>query len=98
MAIIMNEFLPVPNIAPSSYILLCNSLSYIICIIIFLVDPGHVNILRQQQVAYMGCGCSHSSVNKFLGILMNNNKSPGHMENGFLHFDTLAFQNTQNAN
>ena len=29
---------------------------------------------------------------------MNNNKSAGHMENGFLHFDTLAFQNTQNAN
>ena len=27
MAIIMNEFLPVPNIAPSSYILLCNNLS-----------------------------------------------------------------------
>ena len=46
----------------------------------------------------MACGCSHSSVNKFLGILMSNNKSPGHMENGFLHFDILAFQNTQNMN
>ena len=98
MAIIMNEFLPVPNIAPSSYILLHNNLSYVICIMFFFVDPGHANILRQQQLAYMGCGCSHSSVNKFLGILMNNNKSPGHMENGFLHFDTLPFQNTQNAN
>ena len=30
MAIIMNEFLPVPNIAASSYILLYNNLSYII--------------------------------------------------------------------
>ena len=29
---------------------------------------------------------------------MRNNKSPGQMENGFLQFDTLAFQNTQNAN
>ena len=29
---------------------------------------------------------------------MSNNKSPEQMENGFLHFDTLAFQNTQNAN
>ena len=29
---------------------------------------------------------------------MSNNKSHGQMENGFLHFDTLAFQNTQNAN
>ena len=29
---------------------------------------------------------------------MRDNKSPGQMENGFLHFDTLAFQNTQNAN
>ena len=29
---------------------------------------------------------------------MRNNKSSGQMENGFLHFDTLAFQNTQNAN
>ena len=29
---------------------------------------------------------------------MRNNKSPGQMENGFLHFDTLTFQNTQNAN
>ena len=35
MAIIMNEFLPVPNIAPSNYILLCNNLSYIICIMFF---------------------------------------------------------------
>ena len=30
MAIIINEFLPVPNIAPSSYILLRNNLSYVI--------------------------------------------------------------------
>ena len=44
MAIIMNEFLPVPNIAPSSYILLCNNLSYVICIMCFFVDPGHVNM------------------------------------------------------
>ena len=33
MAIIMNEFLPVPNIDPSSYILLHNNLSYVICIL-----------------------------------------------------------------
>ena len=46
----------------------------------------------------MGCGSSHSSVNQFFGILISNIKSPGQMENGFLHFDTLAFQNTQNAN
>ena len=35
MAIIMNEFLPVPNIDPSSYILLCNNLSYVICVMFF---------------------------------------------------------------
>ena len=35
MAIIINEFLPVPNIAASSYILLYNNLSYIICIMFF---------------------------------------------------------------
>ena len=35
MAIIMNEFLPVPYIAPSSYILLCKNLSYIISIMFF---------------------------------------------------------------
>ena len=35
MAVIMNEFLPVPNIAPSSYILLCNNLSYIIYVMFF---------------------------------------------------------------
>ena len=29
---------------------------------------------------------------------MSKNKSPGQMENGFLHFDTLPFQNTQNEN
>ena len=29
---------------------------------------------------------------------MSNNKSRGQMKNGFLDFDTLAFQNTQNAN
>ena len=67
MAIIMNEFLPVPNIDPSSYILLHNNLSDAICIMCFLVDPGHANILRQQQVAYMGCGCSHSSVKYIFG-------------------------------
>ena len=96
MAIIMNEFLPVPNIAPSSII--CNNLSYI-CVIIFLVDPGHANILWQQQVAYMGVWLLTQQCKIiFLGILMNNNKSPGHMENGFIHFDILPFQNTQNAN
>ena len=31
----------------------------------------------------MWCGCSHSSVNKFLGILMSNIKNTGHMENCF---------------
>ena len=46
----------------------------------------------------MGCGCSNSSVNKFLGMFMSNIKSSGHVENSFLHFDTLAFQNSQNAN
>ena len=35
MAIIMNEFLSVPNIDPSSYILLYNNLSYVICIMFF---------------------------------------------------------------
>ena len=98
MAIIMDEFLPVPNIAPSSYILLRNNLSYIISVIFFFVHPGHLNMSRQQYVSYMGCGCSNSSVNKFLGMFMSNIKSAGQMENGFLHFDTLAFQNTQNAN
>ena len=39
MAIIMNEFLPVPNIDPSSYILLCNNLSYIICVMFFFGRP-----------------------------------------------------------
>ena len=29
---------------------------------------------------------------------MSKNKSPGQMENGFLHFDTLAVENTQKAN
>ena len=29
---------------------------------------------------------------------MSNIKIGGQMENGFLHFDILAFQNTQNAN
>ena len=47
MAIIMNEFLPVPKIAPSSYILLHNHLSYVICVIFFLVDPGHANMSQQ---------------------------------------------------
>ena len=53
---------------------------------------------RHQYISYMGCGCLNSSVNKFLGMFMSNIKSAGRMENGFLHFDTLAFQNTQNAN
>ena len=65
---------------------------------VFLIAPGHLNMLRQQYVRYMGCGCSHSSVNKFLGMFMSNIKSAGQMENGFLHFDTLAFQNTENVN
>ena len=51
MAIIMNEFLPVPNIAPSSYILLCNNLSDVICIMCFFVDPGHAKHLA----AAIGC-------------------------------------------
>ena len=29
---------------------------------------------------------------------MSKNKSPGQMENGFLDFDTLPFQNYQNEN
>ena len=98
MAIIMDEFLPVPNIAPSSYILLHNNLSYIICVTFFFVDPGHLKMSQQQNISYMGCGCSNNSVNKFLGMFMSNIKITGQMENGFLHFDTLAFQNTQNAN
>ena len=35
MAIIMNDFLPVLNIAPSSHILLRNNLSYVICVTFF---------------------------------------------------------------
>ena len=35
MTIIMNEFLPVPNIASSSRILLHNNLSYIISVMFF---------------------------------------------------------------
>ena len=31
-------------------------------------------------------------------MFMSNIKSAGQMENGFLHFDTLAFQNTENVN
>ena len=31
-------------------------------------------------------------------MFMSNIKSGGQMENGFLHFDTLAFQNSQNVN
>ena len=57
--------------------MLCN-LCYV-----FLVDPEHENILRQQYMVYMACGCSHSSVNKFLGILMGNIEKPEQMENYF---------------
>ena len=98
MAIIMHQFVPVSNIDTSSYILFRNNLSYIICVTFFFVDRGHLNMSQQQNISYMGCGCSNSSVNKFLGMFMSNIKIAGQMENGFLHFDTLAFQNTQNAN
>ena len=40
MAIIMNEFLPVPNIAPSGHILLRNNLSYVICVTFFWYTLG----------------------------------------------------------
>ena len=52
MAIIMDEFLPVPNIAPSSYILLRNNLSYIISIIFFCIPRPFehvVTAIRQQS-------------------------------------------------
>ena len=39
MAIIMDDFLPVPNIAGNSYILLRNNLSYIICVTFFFCTP-----------------------------------------------------------
>ena len=45
MAIIMNEFLPVPNIAPSGYILLCNNLSYVICVMFLGGLSLHLNHL-----------------------------------------------------
>ena len=40
MAIIMDEFVPVRNIAASSYILLRNNLSYIICVTFFSYSPA----------------------------------------------------------
>ena len=40
MAIIMNEFLPVPNIARSGHILLRNNLSYVICVMFFWYTLG----------------------------------------------------------
>ena len=61
----------------------------------FFIDPGHLNMSQQEYVRYMGCGWSHSSVNKFLDIIMSKIKSAAQMENSFLHFDTLPFQNTQ---
>ena len=40
MAIMMNEFVPVLNIAPSSDILFCNNLSYVISITFFWQNLG----------------------------------------------------------
>ena len=40
MAIMMNEFVPVLNIAPSSDILLNNNLSYVICVTFFWETLG----------------------------------------------------------
>ena len=50
MAIIMNEFLPVPHIAPSSYILLCNNLFYVNCVMFLGGLSLHLNHLIAQRM------------------------------------------------
>ena len=52
MAIIMDEFLPVPNIAPSSYILLRNNLSYIICVTFFRIPQASEHVATAIHQLY----------------------------------------------